>query len=651
MKHVLALSLGPVQDFIATARRCQDLWFGSWLLSDLSRVVAESIRAHDGDDALVFPGRLTDGAAVANEIIAIVSDPVASARSAEEAVRDHLRALAESCFARVEAEHFHREVALEQVSELIEVYSASVGYSGEEGAFATARLRVKALLAARKATRDWPASAPTDGAGVPKSSLDGQRASVIDEAAYDAVARGARSAEWLRRSYFAKPGERLSGVDLLKRVGLDHGQFGAAGRPAFHSTSHIAAGPLRTRLARSGAHDGATARWTEALEGAGVTLDDFRVAPGGRSTADLTDASAGDLSSRVEVPRGGPDGYLWYADRIPELLGGDATDKQRSPDKSSPSDKEQTKPETDLRQELDRLLRGVGWHRPPMPYYAFVLADGDNMGKFITERLPTRTLQQGFSKRLEAWATGTREIIEDHLGSLIYAGGDDVMAIVPLHRALLAARDLAESFADAMERVTVQPGAPDEVAKPTLSVGLAICHHMRPMRDALEVVRAAERRAKEAGRNALAVIVDKRSGPRLEAAGRWDEAQPLDARIAEWVSLFGGEDLPDKTAFVLEETLATLTGFDSAPDAAVDSGPMIASLTRRVVSRRRAERGDQEVDKALAERITKRIEGSDDPAAAVRSLSHELQIARLFLDAHEEAWGAIPGTAHEGGQR
>jgi len=54
-QHVLVITLGPVQDFIASARRCQDLWFGSWLLSDLSRAVARTVDAFAGGDALVFP--------------------------------------------------------------------------------------------------------------------------------------------------------------------------------------------------------------------------------------------------------------------------------------------------------------------------------------------------------------------------------------------------------------------------------------------------------------------------------------------------------------------------------------------------------------------------------------------------------------------
>jgi CRISPR-associated protein Cmr2 len=57
MSHLMIISLGPVQEFIASARRSRDLWFGSWLLSELSKAAAcKVVLEHDGDiEALVFP--------------------------------------------------------------------------------------------------------------------------------------------------------------------------------------------------------------------------------------------------------------------------------------------------------------------------------------------------------------------------------------------------------------------------------------------------------------------------------------------------------------------------------------------------------------------------------------------------------------------
>lgn len=117
-----------------------------------------------------------------------------------------------------------------------------------------ARRRAKALLASRKASRTFaPVPWSTTGPGIPKSSLDGSRECVIDESIYEDVRNGRRSADWLMKHFRARPAERLSGVDLLKRLGQELDDAGdQQGRPAFHSASHTRAGPIRTRLARAG---------------------------------------------------------------------------------------------------------------------------------------------------------------------------------------------------------------------------------------------------------------------------------------------------------------------------------------------------------------------------------------------------------------
>src|SRR5271157_3282768 len=55
MSHLIAISVGPVQEFIAAARRTRDLWFGSFLLSELSKAAARAISEKAGQDCLIFP--------------------------------------------------------------------------------------------------------------------------------------------------------------------------------------------------------------------------------------------------------------------------------------------------------------------------------------------------------------------------------------------------------------------------------------------------------------------------------------------------------------------------------------------------------------------------------------------------------------------
>ena len=53
--HLLAMAIGPVQDFIAAARRTRDLWFGSHVLSEISKAAAKAVADQVGFDALIFP--------------------------------------------------------------------------------------------------------------------------------------------------------------------------------------------------------------------------------------------------------------------------------------------------------------------------------------------------------------------------------------------------------------------------------------------------------------------------------------------------------------------------------------------------------------------------------------------------------------------
>src|SRR4051794_17602395 len=78
--HVLVIHIGPVQEFIASARKCRDLWFGSWLISELARAVAKAIVDAENRpeaDVLVFPGASVDNKnrSVANKIVARIAKP------------------------------------------------------------------------------------------------------------------------------------------------------------------------------------------------------------------------------------------------------------------------------------------------------------------------------------------------------------------------------------------------------------------------------------------------------------------------------------------------------------------------------------------------------------------------------------------------
>jgi CRISPR-associated protein Cmr2 len=109
--HLLAISVGPVQGFIAAARRTRDLWFGSHLLSEISKAAAKSV--YDDGGRLVFPAPEAPAdlepdspLIVAKVILAELreADPKTLAARANEAAKKRWREYADASFSEYQAE-------------------------------------------------------------------------------------------------------------------------------------------------------------------------------------------------------------------------------------------------------------------------------------------------------------------------------------------------------------------------------------------------------------------------------------------------------------------------------------------------------------------------------------------------------------------
>lgn len=207
MSHLLAISVGPVQEFIAAARRTRDLWFGSYLLSEISRAVAKSAEA--GGGKLIFPAA-SDAENVANVVLAELpaGEPRDVATQAKQAAQKRWCEFAHQ--AQAEASRIIRQdIWDDQVNDLIEFYAAWVRRTAD---YQADRARVMRLLAGRKNCRDF---LPANGrAGVPKSSLDGQRESVL---------QAGDRANWPKQLRLSA-GEQLDVVGVTKRLGKKEGE-------------------------------------------------------------------------------------------------------------------------------------------------------------------------------------------------------------------------------------------------------------------------------------------------------------------------------------------------------------------------------------------------------------------------------------------
>ncbi len=157
-------------------------------------------------------------------------------------------------------------------------------------------------------------------------------------------------------------------------------------------------------------------------------------------------------------------------------------------------------------------------------YLAVIAMDGDRMGAALSG-FKTEYEHQAFSTQLAQFALSVREPIERFGGHLIYAGGDDVLAVVPATKALACADELQRIFRRRLPQLTA-------------SAGVAVGHDKTPLQDVILAAQKAEHRAKHVyGRNALALNVFKRSGEILEWGCKWEsKGIPLFERLATGIN-------------------------------------------------------------------------------------------------------------------
>jgi len=585
MSYLFQCAIGPVQDFIATARKSRDLWYGSWMLSELSKAAAKAIA--DGGGQLIFPSTTDIAQDLAsrsefnapNKIVGVINGaPSDVAIAVQNAIRARLHELRDNAF-KTPRNHpyFDERLATKQVEDLVEFYWVSVAFDGDAG-YPQARRTAEALLNARKATRDFQRF---DGEFKPKSSLDGMRESVIDERAYaapsDTENQKKQKAKILFERFRARPAERLSGVDILKRWGERKNE------PDFRSTSHMAALPFLKHV--------------DIVQKAGDSrqlIEEIR-----------------NLLQGANLAREEDDGALVFASRLAEWI-----------------------PELGEREgvakELDKILtKYAGKVRHQLqPYYALLVADGDNMGAAI-DHLTTQPHpldeHRKLSVALSQFATEVGKIVKEHAGVLVYSGGDDVLAYLPLHRVLDCANSLAVIFAKQMQNFRTKKGV-----SPTLSTGIVVAHHLDPLSDTLELVRDAERKAKTVdGKHGLAITVSKRSGVDRTIVDKHLRLTPRLQQMIEWRR---SGAISAGVAYELQ-ALDRLLGNSTVPDEALIAEAM------RIIERKRETGGEKNVDeKQVTDKLRQWIQKDH---LKLQKIAHELIAAAVFAGAIDMAEGKL----------
>jgi len=198
---------------------------------------------------------------------------------------------------------------------------------------------------------------------------------------------------------------------------------------------------------------------------------------------------------------------------------------------------------------------------PPSPFYALLLADGDRLGQIVAELGSTEV-----GKALNDFTASVPDIVRAHSGVTVYAGGDDVLALLPMEHALACAEALQARYTEAFKSDWY-----DHV--PTISVAVTFAHmHLALNTVIKEAHRLLDQVAKDGnGRNSLAVGVLKRGGINAQWVSTWSRstngrpspgAVSALSRVVEALAAGEAEErLSSSLLYRLRESLGLLCGW------------------------------------------------------------------------------------------
>jgi CRISPR-associated protein Cmr2 len=597
-QYLIAIAVGPVQEFIASARKLRDLWYGSYLLSELSKSVACSL-LNDRCE-LIFPAPIDTNDLqenslmnVANKLLALTppdSNPESLAKNAHIAYDMRWESLCQNAMKRAPGGDINTSDFQKQIHDFGEFFAAWYPY--DEKNYQACRTRVEEKLTGRKTFRPFKAPA-WKGEGKLKSSLDGIRESVIK-----------KPAPTDQCSFSIKKGETLDALGVVKRFG----PWTHSDRPYFDNLAQVAIQPYLAGLLES-------ARQNPDIAGI---------------ISDLPQASTL-YSLEEQLPPISLDIWDGWPETLPpELLHPAVLEAEKN--------ERQARQANPAWQDFERKL-GQIWKKTaePHPYAALLLGDGDNMGAAL-DMIRELGRHQQFSQQLDAFSRQVHETVKNFEGRVIYSGGDDVMAYVPLHQVLDCAHAVNKLFSDFMESTCKESKISK---KPTFSIGVAVVHHHKPLHETLRLARKAEKLAKqEGGRDALAIIQDKRSGSELMIHGKWQsqgELPGLINRFKRYVQLYDNGLLSSRLGYQLRALAKEYRGAgetEGTDDMIFENGrptTVLAAEALRVIRQKMKNKPTAEAQEDLLSLI--------NGQRRLRALSDELIISHQLYTAIKHSQG------------
>ena len=574
---MLMFTIGPVQSFIEAARKTEDLWMGSYILSYLVAKAMDKIRGEDVE--LIYPAIGTQSPfdfwgkqdfttpsfpnlflAIGNGVEVSQDDLVKRAKEAENSVKTEFKRMAECVIDEAFGAWrgtYAEDVCKRQISDFFDVYWVITEETDLD--YGTWYDHTASSLAAIKNCRAFAQSREFGR----KCSLDGTR-EILHLKADESVQEAMRWWETFAKRVpkYCRREEALCAVSLAKRMGRHFLETQSEFKdkfsnnpPRFPSTSEVATADFKEQLRCKPNALGVYAQFVKEVK----KLKDMN-----GKKADIPDIQP--LPKISDFLRPNIDGEWLYEETWSE------TYLRRYYNVHAKHEADQIKVCKDLRTKLVRLLDGE-----PGRYYAAIALDADNMGKRIREA-ENREKHEKRSNDLIRYTGDTRQIVErDYLGKLTYAGGDDILALANLKNLLPMLRELREKFPNFT----------------TASAGVCIAHNKTPLGDIFQQARRMEKAAKnEGGRDALGISLLKHSGNISQVVTKWKHGDLDVLTISEaLVELLRDDEVSKRFLYGFREIFAKL--IEDEDDFSALGRPLIQAEFRRIMERAHATKGTQ----------------------------------------------------------
>lgn len=507
MNDKIYFSLGPVQGFVAQSRRTRDLWSGSFLLSYLAGCAINEVIAKGGkiivpdvdDDALLsWIDGSRDGDApiigsIPNRFEAYADiSPIDVARSAADVVQRQWEKIAEAVWNGFVADVANegkgtKKIWTRQVENFWEI-SWVIGSD----------------ISAMNSRKNWRISSHLEDEPGDHCTMMGDWQELSGFIRSDPKEKIKQNAFWGLLSQYHKigrldirEGERLCALALIKRLfpKVSKEAIGwEVGTKNWPSTPYVAAIP-----------------WLEhVIDAACEEANDFACqVKNAAEDAERKGISRqiGSFSNHSELFLN-LDGNFYFENALIDCRRTplDGTPPSLKKCEDEPADIKETR--KNLKVQLGRVADKAGIR--PVSFYAMLLMDGDNMGKLMGDYEG-----KAISNALSIFTKDVRKIVREHSGVTIYAGGDDVLAMLPLKTAIDCALLLSQKYGTCFQNI---------VPEATISAGLVFSHYNIPLSTVMrEAHKILDEVAKDQnGRGSIAVSVLKPSGKYCQWTVTWD---------------------------------------------------------------------------------------------------------------------------------